>query len=263
MEHNRTLKANAIIRDQYKPYVNLSADMALGMLAHGFNRNKLMLSSSTSPSIPFDRIDKVANQLNTEDVAKITRAIYGGYSISCRYISENSENHDVRTLLPLAIMYDGITWMFRAYDRNPEGQGKFKNFHFCRTRQVQENNLIRQHKRAVHEELASDKAWQQQIPLQLRLHSNLQISDDDSPRIIEEKERIKRRIRMDFGMADGSEEILLSVRCAYLWILEKKWFIDRRDPLKKALDEKENKRIFFKFELINKESVDFLEKQFG
>ena len=150
--------------------------MALGMLAHGFNRNKLM-SSSTSLSIPFDRIDKVPNRLNTEDVAKITRAIYGGYSVSCRYISENSENHDVRTLLPLAIMYDGTTWMFRAYDRNTEGLGKFKNFHFCRTREVLENNFIGTHRRAVHEGLDSDKAWQQQIPLQLRLHSNLQIKN--------------------------------------------------------------------------------------
>ena len=262
MEHNRTLKANAIIRDKYTPFVNLSADMALGMLAHGFNRNKLM-SSSTSSSIPFDRIDKVPNQLNTEDVEKITRAIYGGYSICCQYISENSDNHGVRTLLPLAIMYDGNTWMFRAYDRVPEGEGKFKNFHFCRTKQVLENSHLQQHKREVHEELANDKAWQQEIPLQLKLHRNLQTNDNDSPRIKEEKERLKRRIRMEFGMPDGSEEIMFSVRCAYLWILEKKWFIDRRDPLNRIFDEEENKPTFFKFELINRESVDFLQKQFS
>ncbi|MDE1309332.1 transcriptional regulator [Vibrio aestuarianus subsp. cardii] len=261
MEHNRTLKANAIVRDKYTPYVNLSADTALGMLAHGFNRNKLMPSASLS--IPFDRIDKVPNQLNIADVEKITRAIYGGYSICCKYISENSDNHGVRTLLPLAILYDGTTWMFRAYDRNPETGSKFKNFHFCRTRKVLENSPLGIHKRKQNEELISDKAWQQEIPLQLKLHSNLQTKEGDSQKVANEKDRIKRRIRMDFGMADGSEEIMLSVKAAYLWILERKWFIDRRDPLKKALDEEENKPLFFKFELTNRETVDFLVKQFS
>ncbi|MFA0412743.1 transcriptional regulator [Vibrio renipiscarius] len=258
MEHNRTLKANAILRERYSPYINLDAETALGMLAHGFNRNKLITDSA--PTIPFDRIDKVPNQLNIDDVAKITRAIYGNYSICCNYISENSDEHGPRTLLPLAIMYDGVTWMYRAYHRNADGSGQFKNFHFCRSRKVQENYAPGLHRRLAHEELSNDKAWNQEIPLQLKLHSNFSANESDIPKSLEEKERVKRRIRMDFGMPDGAEEIMLSVRCAYLWILERKWFIDRRDQLIKALDQKNNKSTFYKFELINKESVDFLQK---
>ncbi|WCP69431.1 transcriptional regulator [Vibrio tubiashii] len=259
MEHNRALKANAIIREKYNPYINLDAETALGMLAHGFNRNKLTPTAPTA--IPFDRIDQVPNQLNIEDVAKITRAIYGGYSICCNYISENSDEHGARTLLPLAIMYDGTTWMYRAYHRKADGTGQFKNFHFCRSKKVIENSSHGIYKRAAHEELIHDKAWQQTIPLQLKLHSNFDIKDGDTPKVIEEKQKMKRKIRMDFGMADGAEETMISIKCAYLWILERKWFIDRRDPLKKAMDEGQNNPTFFKFELTNRESVEFLQKQ--
>ncbi|TOQ62098.1 transcriptional regulator, partial [Vibrio parahaemolyticus] len=85
-------------------------ELALGMLANGFNSNKIFGVTE----LAYEKIGKFPNQMNTNEVAMITRAISGKYAISCNYLSENSSNHQTRTLVPLAIMYDGTSWMFRA-----------------------------------------------------------------------------------------------------------------------------------------------------
>lgn len=72
------------------------------MLANGFNSNKLFGGTELS----YEKIGKIPNRLNLEEVAMITRAISGKYSIFCKYLSNNSTKHDERNLVPLAIMYD-------------------------------------------------------------------------------------------------------------------------------------------------------------
>lgn len=247
MEYNRTLKANAIKRKNYTPILtNLDAETALGMLANGFNRNKI--NPNPNLSLLYEKIDKIPNQLSINDVAKITRAISGGYAITCEYKSEHSTDHDARTLLPLAIMHDGITWMFRACHRKNDGTLQFKNFHFARCKEVVENYDTPSKLRQPSEELTQDISWNTRIPLQLKLHPS---RDSTS----------KRRIRLDFGMPEHAEEISLVIRHAYLWILEKKWFIDNRDPMTKAMHQKKQYQPFFKFELLNREMLLLLEQE--
>ncbi|MBF4360283.1 transcriptional regulator, partial [Vibrio anguillarum] len=109
IEYNRSVRANAIVRDTYEPLIDFDAETALGMLAHGFNKNKL--SQPTKTTIPFEKIGRVPNRLSTKFIARITRAINGKYAISCKYRSENSGNHDRRTIIPLAMMHEGVNWM--------------------------------------------------------------------------------------------------------------------------------------------------------
>ncbi|WP_279147212.1 transcriptional regulator [Photobacterium carnosum] len=207
MEYNRSAKANNIKINSFKPLIPIDAETALGMLAYGFNKNKLM----NKALIPYVRVGKVKNKLNTDEVAKITRAIYGGYSINCNYISESSTNHGERTLLPTALVFDGRTWIFRAFDRLVDGSGKFKNFNFSRAINITENcNDIRR----SYEEPSFDRDWNTQVPLILALHDDLS-----------EEERVG--VRTDFGMKEGENNMLLTERLALLWILCDQWRVER------------------------------------
>ena len=206
MIYDRTLKANAIQIEHFNPLLFLEAETALGMLANGFNKNKF----TNKPILPYARIGKVHNSLEPSSISKITRAIFGGYSINCCYISANSNKHDIRTLVPLAILFDGRSWIFRAYDRNESGEIKFKNYNFSRTINIEE---CFQDKKLNYEELSEDKMWNQTIPLLLELHPSLTVND-------------KASIRKDFGMPQEQNDLILTERAALLWLLTKQWHID-------------------------------------
>ena len=79
--NNKTQKTNTIKRDLFEPLFIMDAQLALGMLANGFNSNKVFGLTELS----YEKIGNVPNLLKTHDVAIITRAISGKYSISCNY----------------------------------------------------------------------------------------------------------------------------------------------------------------------------------
>ena len=238
--YNRSVRANAIVRDSYEPLIDFDAETALGMLANGFNKNKLSLPAKTI--IPFEKIGKVTNNLSTNFIGKITRAIKGKYAISCEYRSENSDNHHRRTIIPLAMMHDGVNWMFRGYHRDDENKVFFKNFHFSRAFDVVEHFGEKTYKALSHETLDLDKEWNLILPLQLQLHTD-------------RSESQKARIRTDFGIPENKNEMTTSVRCAFQWIIEKEWFIDSRNGEEK-LEDKTPK--FYKFKLLNAEMLKLL-----
>ena len=241
IEYNRTVRANAIIRNSYQSLLEFDAETALGMLANGFNKNKL--SSPVKTTIPFEKIGQITNNLETESIAKITRAINGKYAITCCYRSENSDNHDIRTIVPLAIMHDGTSWMFRGFHRDSPNGIKYKTFHFSRAKNVEEHFEGKLYKASSEETLDTDKEWNLILPLQLKIHKDRT-----------EKEAV--RIRTDFGIEEGSNDLTLSIRATFLWFIEKKWFIEKninkQDP-----QEKKNNR-FYKFELINAEMIELV-----
>jgi len=242
IEYDASQKVNVISRATFKPLIHWDAEVALGMLANGFNKNKL--PNSTDALVPYDKIDKFPNKLSSECVAKVTRAIAGGYAVQCKYLSDNSENHDFRTLVPLSIMHDGVTWMFRAYHRGDSKKIYFKNFHFSRMREIVELNDSVEGKRRQEEALSEDKHWNLKIPLELRLHPNLE-------------PKTKNLIRWDFGMEEDANEVMVPIRSSFLWILTRKWLIDDRDEHQKSLDKKDKLNRFYKFELLNRETVEF------
>ncbi len=238
--YNRSVRANAIVRDSYEPLIDFDAETALGMLANGFNKNKLSLPAKTI--IPFEKIGKVTNNLSTNFIGKITRAIKGKYAISCEYRSENSDNHHRRTIIPLAMMHDGVNWMFRGYHRDDENKVFFKNFHFSRAFDVVEHFGEKTYKALSHETLDFDKEWNLILPLQLQLHTD-------------RSESQKARIRTDFGIPENKNEMTTSVRCAFQWIIEKEWFIDSRNGDEKLEDKTPR---FYKFKLLNAEMLKLL-----
>ncbi|EGQ8940445.1 TPA: WYL domain-containing protein [Vibrio parahaemolyticus] len=232
--NNKTQKTNTIIRESFDSLIDIDAELALGMLANGFNSNKLFGVTELS----YEKIGKIPNRLNLGEVAMITRAISGKYSIFCQYLSNNSVKHDRRNLVPLAIMYDGTSWMFRAFDRSEKNENKFKNFHFSRIRNVVEDIDSKTAKQKENEALSQDKHWNLRLPLILKLHTSLP-----------EKER--QKVRTDFGIPDDKDEIYVTERAAFRWILEKKWHIDARTHTQKEDDKQKRINRFYKFELTN------------
>ena len=234
MEYNRQLRANTIT-DKYKPLINMDAETALGMLANGFNKNKII----DNPMLPYARIGKIANQLDIEKVAKITRAMSCGYSISTEYRSENSSYHDARILVPTALLFDGTNWIFRAFCKNNNNEdGKFKNFNFSRATNVKE---VFKKNRKPEEELYQDKMWNTQIPLLLLPHPDRTENEINT-------------IKADFGFNDESK-LIITERAALIWMLEKQWFIVSSTEDKKEEDIKNNIKPYYKFDLNNKDMV--------
>lgn len=219
MDYTRQQHSNTICRESFKPLVKFEAEVALGMLANGFNKNKLV----DRPIQPYARVGKVPNQLNVEGVAKITRAISCGYAIQCNYISAHSNNHEQRTLLPLALVFDGKTWMYRAYDRS---DNSFKHFYFSRSKNITE---LPCEEAKAHEVLLRDKLWNTQIPLLLKLHERLSDAQKDA-------------VRYEFSMDEDADELVVTEKASLYWILSKQWFID---------DNSTEKNNYFKFRLIN------------
>lgn len=241
--NNKTQKTNTIIRSSFKALVPIDSELALGMLANGFNSNRIF----DVTELPFEKIGKIPNQLDVDEVAMITRAISGNYSISCNYLSVNSTNHLRRTLVPLAIMHDGTSWMFRGYDRSDAKENKFKNYHFSRVRNVVEEYESKEAKLKSHENLSQDKLWNLRLPLILKLHDSLSEID-------------KRKVKTDFGIPEDKDELYITERAAFRWIIEKKWYIDVRSSSQKNKDSEHGNNRFYKFELTNLDMVNQMEK---
>ncbi|EGR3375596.1 transcriptional regulator [Vibrio parahaemolyticus] len=250
IEYDPRTRLNTIVRSTFKPLLDIDAETALGMLANGFNKNKLYTTPKTI--LAFEKIGKIPNQLDTNCIAKIARAIDGKYAIKCTYLSENSDNRSTRTILPLTIMYDGVNWMFRGYDRDCDKKTYFKSFHFSRCRDTEECYGVKTLEQKPHESLEQDKSWMTQVPLELELHPNL-----------DEKE--KSKVRTNFGMGDNEERTIIPTRQTFIWILTKKWFIDTR-PLEQI--ERENnvanetgcRKRYYNFRLTNLETIRYYQK---
>jgi len=238
--NNKTQKTNAIVRSSFSPLTNIDGELALGMLANGFNSNKIFGVTE----LAYEKIGKIPNQLNTNEVAMITRAISGKHAISCNYYSENSSNHQMRTLVPLAVMHDGTSWMFRAYDRSESKENKFKNFHFARVRNVTEEHDSKEFKQHAYEAISQDQLWNLRLPLILKLHPSL-------------SEVEKTKVRIDFGIASDKDEICITERAAFRWILEKKWYVDARTAEEKSNNQQNR---FYKFELNNLDMIKMMEQ---
>ncbi|EGQ9917452.1 TPA: WYL domain-containing protein [Vibrio parahaemolyticus] len=227
--HDRSNKLNVINLEKYTPLIPIGAEQALGMLAHGFNKNKL----AGRPILQYRKIGVVKNQLDVDEVARITRAISNEKAIECCYISGSSDKHLPRDLVPLAILYDGKNWIFRAFDRSETKKYKFKNFNFARATKVKpieqdDGNTFQ------YERLSEDTHWNTPLPLFLELHNEL---NDEQ----------RASIRRDFGMLPDEDELYLTESAALVWILTKLWNIDVGNP--------EESDLFFKFSLKNREMI--------
>ncbi len=210
VDYDRVLRKNVILRDSFEPLINLDAETALGMLANGFNKNKLYCR----PMLPYQRVGATPHHLNMDFVSKITRAIHSKTAIKCNYVSGNSDDHGERTLLPTAFFYDGQSWMFRAFHRDTvKGKGHFKCFEFSRSLNVIE---FPNDSASPSETLAQDSDWHLVVPLQLMLHSSL-------------SEYKKSTLTQEFELDEGQDEFVITEKAVLVYYLKKHWKIDVND----------------------------------
>lgn len=236
IEYERSLGKNVIVRTTFEPLIEIDAEMALGMLANGFNKNKLM----DGPLIPYVRIGSVPKKLNVELVAKVTRAISEQYAISCKYFSATSSNHGDRTLFPTAIFYDGVSWMFRAYHKNMEtNQGNFKCFDFSRLISATE---IPKMTSAKGEDLNSDSDWHLVTPIVLGIHPSLKSDQQDL-------------LRYEYGINSVSDEFIINTKAVLFYYLVRQWKIDVRPVIPTSNDEKS---MSYNFHLKNRNTLEHL-----
>lgn len=210
VDYMRVKRANVILRDTFVPLIDISSDKALGMLANGFNKNKLV----DTPLIPYQRVGVFPKKLGPSLVSKITRSIHCQTAIRCIYLSGNSDNHGFRTLLPTAIFYDGHSWKFRAFHReNNTGRGVFKCFNFSRVIEVEELN---DESAKELEKIENDEEWQLTVPIYLEVHPLLPAN-------------VQKRVKEDFGLSDDDNEMVVTERAALFYFLRKHWAIDIND----------------------------------
>lgn len=240
MDYSHSMRTN-VITSNYTPLLSWDSEVALGMLANGFNKNKLISSKTISP---YEKITELPNHVPIETVSTITRAINRKEAFQCHYFSKNSNKDHERTLVPLTLINDGENWMFRAYDRSEKEpkRSKFKFFHFARVLELCSSDINNGEKRKKHEALDHDRDWTTQVPLSLKIHDSLSQSK-------------REEIRVDFGMKKIDDELVVFKRAAFLWILKHKWFIDTRDTEEAQTDSCE---FFYKFKLTNKKMLKMM-----
>lgn len=236
IEYERSLGKNVIVRATFEPLIRLDSEVALGMLANGFNKNKLM----DAPLLPYVRIGSIPKKLNVELVAKVTRAISEQYAISCRYFSATSSNHGDRTLFPTAIFYDGVSWMFRAYHKDLETKkSSFKCFDFSRLISATEMPKMFA---AKGEDLNSDSDWHLVTPIVLKIHPNLTSDQQDL-------------LRHEYGISSDTDELVINTKAVLFYYLVRQWKIDVRFNI---TDKVEHDKETYNFHLQNRYTLEHL-----
>lgn len=234
--YDRKAGKNVINVKHFEPLLELGAETALGMLGNGFNKNKLQ----DNPMIPYERVGLSPKKLDVTFVSKISRAICNHSGVICCYRSGSSSNHAPRVLFPTAIFFDGMAWMFRAYHRGDiSGANEFKCFDFARIQSVEESDLVAD----AHERLEKDADWHITTPIHLELHPTLSESN-------------KAATRIEFGIDDGSNELIINVKAVLFYFIAKYWRID-------VSTETDNthpytSQSYYKFHLKNRKTLEHL-----
>lgn len=203
--YNQSEKKFFLNLKEFVPFVDISAEDALTMLASGFDKNRIIKKKGF---IKFEKIGVDTNPICNEKVAVITRAIYQGFMVSCVYNSVAGREPFERDLVPLVILFDGINWIFRANHPDADGDVKYKNFNFSRIVSVKEkpNKVGREYG------LDYDALWNSIVPLDIEIKSDLD-------------KNAKERVRRDYGMSDDANRILMTERAAFVWIILNQWRI--------------------------------------
>ncbi len=234
MNHDRSEKVNVINKEEFKPLITIRAEEALEMLASGFNKNRL----NNKSTIPYARVGQTPNLLNCNHVSIITRAIYEKKALKCCYHSASSVNSTERTLVPLAILFDGRNWIFRAFERSESNNQKFKNFNFARVTAVKDVDEPTEAGQLVHESIAQDTQWNTNVPVALEIHPEL-------------SEKTKETVRNDFGITEGKNELFLTERSALIWLLLHQWNVEKGTEV---IEKKEESKLYW-FKLKNLEML--------
>lgn len=208
---NKGSRTNSINIDSFESLIELDAKVALEMLFEGFCRKKVREGASNL----YMRGCNDTVELSSENVSLITRAIHQKVRVVCEYYSGNSGDESSRLLEPTSVYFDGLNWVFRAYDiKSDGGKTMFKSFHFSRLKSVEDKG------ESASVTVADDPEWNTILPIHLVLHPTL-------------KDRDKVALRKDFDIPDDSDELILTEKVALAWSLLDRWRVDTNiEPLK-------------------------------
>ena len=150
---------------------------------------------------------RIRRALDSSDVSTITRAIGSADKIHCSYFSISSGKTD-KTLAPVAIFYDGVSWHFRAYD---EAKSAFRNFSFARVEGVTCAGAAQSGISAF------DTEWHKKVQVRLVPHPKA-------------SEGARETTVRDYRMEDGAIEISMSA--ALVGFFLRHWRVDVTEDAK-------------------------------
>ncbi|WP_207000034.1 WYL domain-containing protein [Trinickia mobilis] len=182
----------------FKPLFRHSSRRVLTALSEGFGEG---LGDELEPLVRCD-IPSPLSVPDTSIIAPISRAIHRGLAVRLHYTSVQSGRTE-KTLVPIALVDNGIRWHVRAFDREKQ---EFRDYVLTRM----ENPVVLEDSPAKRDESAeNDPQWSRIIQLDLVPHPT-------HPR--------PELVKMDYGMLDGV--FRLKVRAATAGYMLRRWSVD-------------------------------------
>lgn len=186
----------------FKPLFQHQVLRVLSALTSGFGDGE---RSSEGAVIPHE-VPTRLNQPNLEDLAKVTRAIHGGYPLKLSYHSMKT-GLVVREIVPHALVDSGLRWHVRAYDRI---KAEFRDLVLTRMEKLAQFKPGSASATVLaHERQSADAQWLQMVELDLVPHP---------------AHKHSASVERDFGMMDGVLKV--SVRAAMAGHVLRQWQVD-------------------------------------
>lgn len=187
-----------VITDSFIPAFEHSVERVLTALSQGFGDG---LGHATGPLISCE-VPASLNRPRLDVLAPVTRAIHRKNPVRITYTSTSSGTTE-RTIVPFAMVTDGLRWHVRAYDRNRQ---RFLDFVISRIDQATErtNDKIEDHERS-----SQDIQWNRIVELELVPHPGREY-----PEVA----------KKDYSMQDGV--LHLQVRAAMAGYILRHWHVD-------------------------------------
>ncbi len=186
----------------FKPLFQHQVHRVLSALTSGFGDGE---RSSGGPVIPHE-VPARLNQPHLGVLAKVTRAIHGGYPLKLDYHSMKT-GLVAREIVPHALVDSGLRWHVRAFDRI---KGEFRDLVLTRMEKLaafkpgSASAAVQ-----VHERQSADAQWLQMVELNLVPHP---------------AHKHFASVERDFGMTEGALKV--SARAAMVGYVLRQWQVD-------------------------------------
>lgn len=186
----------------FKPLFQHQVQRVLSALTSGFGDGE---RSSEGAVIPHE-VPARLNQPNLDDLAKVTRAIHGGYPLKLSYHSMKT-GLVAREIVPHALVDSGLRWHVRAFDRT---KGEFRDLVLTRMEKLttfkpgSASAFVQ-----AHERQSADAQWLQMVELHLVPHP---------------AHKHPESVERDFGMTQSVLKV--TTRAAMAGYVLRQWQVD-------------------------------------
>ena len=186
----------------FKPLFQHQVHRVLSALTSGFGDGE---RSSEGAVIPHE-VPARLNQPNLDDLAKVTRAIHGGYPLKLSYHSMKT-GLVAREIVPHALVDSGLRLHVRAFDRT---KGEFRDLVLTRIEKLAGfKPRIASATVQAHERQSADAQWLQMVELHLVPHP---------------AHKHPESVERDFGMTQSMLKV--TTRAAMAGYVLRQWQVD-------------------------------------